>query len=231
MSSPLGAAAETHHAETHHARAPRVSLEGNLSTRLDICGLLGLGKALSAHGGPWVPRGRQAASVALSLEKSTEAGTKSEAGTFPLHVPRRRRSTESDAPSLRFRRALLADLGMAIDAEREPDASMGRAGTLEYQAPEVLAGAEIARPGALDVWALGVLAFELLAGVTPFESTNEPRTMGKIAFVDCFEDASRRARIPKGSYAEDFIQKALAKDPEQRPTVAELLAHPFVAQT
>ena len=81
------------------------------------------------------------------------------------------------------------------------------------------------------MWALGVLAFELLAGVTPFESTNEPRTMGKIAFVDCFEDASRRARIPKGSYAEDFIQKALAKDPEQRPTAAELLAHPFVAQT
>lgn len=72
----------------------------------------------------------------------------------------------------------LGDFGLAIDVSKE--APVTRAGTLDYMAPEVLRCPYKSRPeenkgdvsmhygGAADVWAVGVLAFELLAGFPPF---------------------------------------------------------------
>ena len=69
-------------------------------------------------------------------------------------------------------RASLADFGIARDTSRSQRTRAGvLAGTPEYLAPEVIRG----RPAsaASDLYALGVVAFQMLAGRVPFASDNE----------------------------------------------------------
>ncbi|GFR50550.1 hypothetical protein Agub_g12824 [Astrephomene gubernaculifera] len=126
----------------------------------------------------------------------------------------------------------LCDFGLAIDLRDER--AVTRAGTLEYMAPEVLECPFKSRPidnkenerlhytAAVDAWAVGVLAYELLVGRPPFEAPER----------DGVEECIRRQnpRFPFGlsELARSFIATALQKDPEQRPTVQEMMSHPFI---
>ncbi|MCL4171052.1 UNVERIFIED_CONTAM: hypothetical protein GTU68_024878, partial [Idotea baltica] len=51
-------------------------------------------------------------------------------------------------------------------------------GTLDYVAPEILAGKSYNH--SVDIWSLGVLAFELLCGEPPFCAKSETETMENI---------------------------------------------------
>lgn len=44
------------------------------------------------------------------------------------------------------------------------------AGTLSYMPPEVLTGEDIKSHPAIDIWALGILLYQLLFGALPFEA-------------------------------------------------------------
>ena len=63
-------------------------------------------------------------------------------------------------------RPKIVDMGYAVVAGSKP--LRGVAGTFEYMAPEMIAMRDHGAPA--DVWAFGVLLYELLSGKTPFAS-------------------------------------------------------------
>ncbi|KAG2422617.1 hypothetical protein HXX76_010398 [Chlamydomonas incerta] len=127
----------------------------------------------------------------------------------------------------------LCDFGLAIDLRDER--AVTRAGTLEYMAPEVLECPFKSRPidnkdnerlhytAAVDSWAVGVLAYELLVGRPPFEA---PEREG---VEECIRKQVPRYPFGLSELARSFIATALQKDPEQRPTMQEMLSHPFIS--
>ncbi|GBF96843.1 aurora protein [Raphidocelis subcapitata] len=126
----------------------------------------------------------------------------------------------------------LADFGLAIDLRQER--AVTRAGTLDYMAPEVLNCPYKNRPEenkdkphlhygpTVDSWAVGVLAYELLVGCPPFHDRSRDRTEARIkgttpAFPSTMSEDAR-----------GFITSALTKSAIERPTVSQLLQHPWV---
>jgi eukaryotic-like serine/threonine-protein kinase len=93
-------------------------------------------------------------------------------------------------------------------------------GTVDYLAPELIRG----RPAshASDVYALGRLVYECLAGTPPF--ANRPYVDALLAHVQDQPSslAELRADLPPSvSWA---VMKALAKDPADRPPTASAYA-------
>jgi serine/threonine-protein kinase len=94
-------------------------------------------------------------------------------------------------------------------------------GTLDYLAPEMLRGAE-ATP-ASDIYALGCLAYECVAGRAPFADKSMFELASAHVSVEPPDPCVGREDAPEGlSWA---ILQALAKDPEKRPPTATAYAH------
>ena len=115
-------------------------------------------------------------------------------------------------------RAKVLDFGIARRAQTSPaaDTSSGRhdslgaiPGTTAYIAPEVLLG-EPADPRS-DIWALGVLMFEMAAGQMPFTGRNQ---------FDLTSAILRAAPAPLPAHVpvplRGIVVRCLAKDPLQR---------------
>ncbi|KAM6971576.1 serine/threonine-protein kinase H1-like [Tautogolabrus adspersus] len=98
-------------------------------------------------------------------------------------------------------------------------------GTPEYMAPEVL----LRKPYtcAVDMWALGVIAYIVLSGSMPFEDDSRTRlyrsiVRGRYSFHgDPWPSVSHLAK--------DFIQRLLPVDPATRLTADQAIRHPWVA--
>lgn len=138
-------------------------------------------------------------------------------------------------------RATLIDLSIA----RRPGRPRHREGTLDYMAPEQVTGALLTQ--ATDLWGLGALLFEALAGQTPFEGRwpEGLRSGGGFEPDDSELDASAGSSSGRDDPDEDYPQVAgrapsigrlrrlpaslrgavdacLEPDPSGRPTLAEL---------
>ncbi|CAG9462365.1 unnamed protein product [Pedinophyceae sp. YPF-701] len=125
------------------------------------------------------------------------------------------------------RELLLADFGLAIDASEERPVS--RIGTLEFMPPEVLVAPDEEGPGfdaSMDVWSLGVMAFELLHGRSPFHQRNKDASACKAAIV------GQKIEYPAhfSFEAVHFLALCLNRDPAKRATVRQLLAHPLIGK-
>ncbi|KAL1921201.1 uncharacterized protein VTP21DRAFT_10917 [Calcarisporiella thermophila] len=88
-------------------------------------------------------------------------------------------------------------------------------GTLDYAAPEVISGKKYTGPPQ-DVWALGILLYTIIFRENPFYTIDEIM--------------ARELRIPfilsPGSI--ELIKWMLNRDVEKRPTIDEVLAHPWL---
>lgn len=120
----------------------------------------------------------------------------------------------------------ILDFGVA--KVRDPDASEGRVtqqgvvfGTPEYMAPET-ARVGISDPRT-DVYALGVIFYEMLTGTVPFAGETAVDVMLKIVSEPVEPPRRRAAGIEITGEAEQLIMKALAKDPRQRHQTMEEL--------
>ncbi|GBF94873.1 aurora protein [Raphidocelis subcapitata] len=131
----------------------------------------------------------------------------------------------------------LGDFGLAIDAAIERPKS--RVGTLDYMSPEVVslptaderrrleqqgkAVQEQVYTEKVDIWAVGVLAYELIVGKPPFEVDDESETRRRIMYETTLTFPPRVSPD-----AVSFVRAALAKNASLRPGAAELLHHPWL---
>lgn len=93
-------------------------------------------------------------------------------------------------------------------------------GTPDYLAPELLLGA--GHGASVDIWAVGVIAYELLNGYPPFNDETKSLVFQHITERDIHpssEDLSPAAL--------DFINTCLQLDPQARPSAGELQRHVF----
>jgi serine/threonine-protein kinase len=124
--------------------------------------------------------------------------------------------------------AKLLDFGIAKLVEDEagasPDSELtrlgGRALTLRYAAPELVGGGAVST--AVDIWALGVLLYELLTGLRPFDGDGGSRIEQAILHRDPVPPSKRQsgaiAHVSRSLAADlDTITlKAMKKDPAKR---------------
>ena len=121
----------------------------------------------------------------------------------------------TDAPEISIR---LLDFGLARFAQADTLTAVGDVpGTLAYIAPERLHG-EAASP-ASDVWAVGVMLWESLAGRHPFWAASLVATSEKIA-AGPPSLSKARPDLPKPLVT--AVDRALDADPMRRPPAAEL---------
>ena len=85
-------------------------------------------------------------------------------------------------------------------------------GTPEYMSPEQAKGDPIGPPA--DVYALGILAYQLVAGRLPFKGATTMATLR----MHCQEEAPALVAMAPGltPFVEDWIGRAMAKDPRAR---------------
>jgi serine/threonine-protein kinase len=118
-------------------------------------------------------------------------------------------------PELRVK---VTDFGIARPRDHEPLTATGQVmGTAHYLAPELARG-EIASPLS-DVYALGVVAYECLAGWRPFDGDNQV-AVATAHLQD--EPPPLPATIPAPVRA--VVEAAMAKNPALRPQGANALA-------
>lgn len=124
----------------------------------------------------------------------------------------------------------IIDYGLAKMIGQE-ELSMSFCGTPEYLAPEM-----VNRTGhdkSVDWWALGVLIYEMLIGVTPFYNRNRNMLLMKIKNSKVIFPDRTRYRIDYSDEIVDLIVQLLAKDKSKRlgckDDGAEILRHPFFA--
>jgi eukaryotic-like serine/threonine-protein kinase len=110
-------------------------------------------------------------------------------------------------------RATLIDLGLASDAADRPAAGSAeaRAGTPEYMAPEQTRGEAI--DARTDVYALGVILFELLTGRPPFAGDRAEVELGHLNL----RPPRPSSLAPMPAALEEALLRCLAKEPDQRP--------------
>ncbi len=115
-------------------------------------------------------------------------------------------------------RVKLLDFGAALDLAADRLTAPGRVcGTVEYMAPEQARGEEA--DGRADVYGLGVVLFELLAGAPPWRDPNPVRVAllhQTAALPPLPPHIPRRLRLT--------VERALARDPDARWPDADALA-------
>ena len=99
-------------------------------------------------------------------------------------------------------------------------------GTENYAAPEIFMGKEYGK--GVDVWALGVCTFLILAGTHPFSEEGSTSanmfskgTKGTIKF-----DPEVWSGL--GEDAKDFVSSMLVIDPTKRATISDVANHPWL---
>ena len=98
-------------------------------------------------------------------------------------------------------------------------------GTFEYMAPEIIKEMPYGKP--VDIWALGILLYELYFGVSPFNSYKENEEQTKEIINNIMQKRLyfNRKNIPYDM--KDLIIHMLEFDVVRRYTIEEIVAHPW----
>ena len=135
----------------------------------------------------------------------------------------------------------LADFGFSMQRSRKR--ALTQLGTLQSMAPEVILCDAMQpdgpkrtqvprarRPsydaGGADVWALGVMFWELLTGTVPFNGRNEDEVLQSI-YAGTFQRPELVALSPE---AQSFMSLSFLYDPNKRARILDLYAHPLVTK-
>src|SRR5262245_50760903 len=113
--------------------------------------------------------------------------------------------------------AVLADFGIALPKKnQDSDARLTQQGislgTPYYMSPEQVSGKDI--DPRTDIYSLGVVAYEMLAGQPPFTGSNVPSVLGKVMSEEPRPLTEHRRSVPP--HIDDAIARALEKLPADR---------------
>src|SRR5215467_13094855 len=117
----------------------------------------------------------------------------------------------------------ILDFGVAklvSDSQAQTMTQAGQAmGTMLYMSPEQLRGELVDARN--DLWSLGVLAYEVLAGVSPFQTDSSAATVARILH----EEPPSLATVPGvPNWLAQLVSQLLRKNPAERPqTASDLL--------
>jgi serine/threonine-protein kinase len=133
----------------------------------------------------------------------------------------------------------VSDFGLAklVGTDTDLTRTIAMMGTPTYLAPELVNGGKHGVSAASDVWSLGVMLYELLAGRPPFRAENTAALLRQIvddeppALVARSSQAGDEVRLAATPYSGRIPRdlavitfKALAKDPARRYATAQKLA-------
>lgn len=118
----------------------------------------------------------------------------------------------------------ITDFGLAkqLDTGDQPTVSGAILGTPAYMAPEQAGGRNRDIGPATDVYALGVILYELLTGQPPFQGQSVWETLEKVRVQDPPPIDRGTLRVPRD--LETICFKCLEKEPSRRYASAEALA-------
>jgi len=102
-----------------------------------------------------------------------------------------------------------------LDRASGPKTEVGMVyGTPEYMAPEQAMGLSV--DGRADLYALGVVAYELLTGLRPFHAENKLALLGMHVHADVPPMSDRNPNVIVPPMVERFVAQLLVKKPEER---------------
>jgi serine/threonine protein kinase len=121
-------------------------------------------------------------------------------------------------------RPKVGDFGLAKIVDEEPGSLDGaRIGTRPYMDPAQIRGDCAAAGPPMDIWALGVILYQLLTRRLPFGSADDPELERKIRTRDPIPLRAFRPDVPKG--LQKVCLRCLEKDPRDRYQSARELAY------
>ena len=124
--------------------------------------------------------------------------------------------------------ATVTDFGIALVTSRPARALLGStSGTPLYMSPEQSLGEQV--DGRSDVYALGVVLYEMLTGTCPFPGRNATEVIAKHISAPIPKVSDREPQMPVALVR--LVDRMLAKDPAHRPTAAELVKELTAAST
>lgn len=100
-------------------------------------------------------------------------------------------------------------------------------GTPEYVAPEILNYEPIST--ATDMWSIGVLAYVMLTGISPFLGEDKQETFLNISQLNVSYTEEELQQLDQAAVS--FIQTLLRKHPQDRATAEQCLKHPWLHQS
>ncbi|CAM9308828.1 unnamed protein product, partial [Ectocarpus sp. 12 AP-2014] len=112
----------------------------------------------------------------------------------------------------------IADFGWSVHAPSNRRQTF--CGTLDYLPPEMVEGKD--HNESVDIWALGVLMYELLVGTPPFDSQGHSATYRRIISVDLQYPAH------VSSEARDLIGRLIRKKASARLPLEMVPQHPWI---
>jgi serine/threonine protein kinase len=93
-------------------------------------------------------------------------------------------------------------------------------GTLDYAAPEILSGSRYHGPPQ-DIWSLGILLYTLVFKENPFYNIEQAMS----------REPPKLLQVTNGwQGAADLMQLMLSRNIDDRPTIDQVLAHPWLLQ-
>jgi hypothetical protein len=124
---------------------------------------------------------------------------------------------------------LVTDFGIAKAAQEASASQLTTegmvVGTPHYMSPEQATGERV--DGRSDIYALGVVLYQMLAGTPPFEGESAQSVLMKQATVDPLPIRQLRGDVPAALAA--VIERMLAKDPADRYQTADEVSQALVA--
>ncbi|CAI5709661.1 unnamed protein product [Peronospora effusa] len=123
-------------------------------------------------------------------------------------------------------RLKIGDFGLATRLENLEDRKRTMCGTPNYIAPEILSGQRgDGHSFEVDIWSTGVVMYTLLVGRPPFETDDVKATYKRIRANKY--DFPETAHISRS--AQSLVRGILRNDPDARPSLKQILTHPFLA--
>ena len=119
--------------------------------------------------------------------------------------------------------AKLGDFGVSAQLTNSISKKISKIGTPYWMSPEVIS--QKSYDSKCDIWSLGITCIELAEGEPPYSEVRTFLVMKKI-----LNNPPKGLTKPElwSKDFNNFVQKCLITDPEQRPTATQLLNHDFI---